>query len=104
LSLLLTAPSTIEIGSAEVFPLGFDFARLLLVGESAGNPAATLVDLADGSTYAAGIVAGTVNGTGTVVTLALTSLQPGHRYRLTVTCVAALNKTLEAAVVINCPF
>src|SRR4051794_28433340 len=106
--LLFTTPDTLEIGSAEVYPLAVDFTALLTGSERTDAPTATLVDLADGTAYAAGILSSPapVSDGAHLVNLVLTSLQAGHRYRLTVTCTptASSHKTVEAAVTIICPF
>lgn len=105
-ALLFTAPDTLEVGSAEVYPLAIDMTSLLATGENADNPSCTLVDLVDGSSYPAGILAASVATNGKLVDLVLTSLAPGHRYRLITTCRpnATSNKTVEAASIIFCPF
>jgi hypothetical protein len=103
--LLLTIPDTLEVGSAETYPLAIDMSALLAGGENADSPVCTLIDLVDDTTYAAGIpVPPAATGT-KLVTVVLTALVAGHRYRLITTCQPnAVTKTVETATTIVCPF
>jgi hypothetical protein len=101
--LLTTDPDTIQQGSASTMPWDIEFAAHLAGGETVSAPTATLEDLADASSYAAGIQ-GVTAPSATVVRVTLQNLARGHRYRLVTRCVVSATKTPATVTLVEVPF
>jgi hypothetical protein len=80
-----------------------DLAPELDVGNVPNSATATLIDLLDGTSFAAGL-AGSVVVSGTTVSQAVHSLVPGHNYRLVITTNVGSSVLTAAVLKLSCPF
>lgn len=92
-----------EVGSGENRPLAVDLAPEMDPGDIAGSITSTLTDLLTGLSYPTGL-SGSPSVVGTVATQAVTSLVPGHNYRLVLAVNMGGSKVTESAVKVVCPF
>lgn len=96
-------PQTYDMASTETLPLAFDLSPVLALGETVSSPSCVLTDLTTGRPHAAGLSGSPSLATSTV-TQTVTALQPGHRYRLTLSFTVAAGKVRTVELIIECPF
>lgn len=97
----------VEIGwrkqeSHEVRPWAIDMSLEMDAGDSINSVAAALTDLLTGTAFPAGL--GASAHTGTVATQIVTSLVPGHNYRLVLTANMGGSKQTSTVLLLQCPY
>lgn len=102
MSQLSTTPASIQQASTETLSWPVDMTQYLGTGEAVSSPSATLTRLSDGTAYTGGV--GSVTAASSVVTVPLTALEAGQRYRLVVTFTAAAGKVKSTETLVWCPF
>lgn len=105
MSLLATRPPRTEIASTETVALECDMAALLASGESVATPAVSLINVATGAAYTAGLSGSPSIPAGTTrIRQSFTALVAGQRYRVIWTMTPTAGKTVSCETLIECPF
>lgn len=98
-----TIPRRWSMGPLEDLPLALDAGPLLTNGETvtAASPTATLIDLATGASYAAGLH-GSASVSGTTFVQYVHSLLVGHHYQLDITGADSAGRTWTLRLNVDC--
>ncbi len=99
---LATNPGTEPQASTERIFWTMDTSPLLGVGESAGSPVVTLIDIATGAAYPAGLD-GSPQVVANVISQWVKSLVAGHKYDLVFTFTTSTGQVLSPALRLEVP-